>query len=273
MSSTSTTAGGRDSLLRRVSSTAAGIPVLLLFIWAGGYWFTALVCLAALVGLWEFYRLSGVRSLWFQRAPGIAVTAVLVATGYQTANWMVLLALCGPLALLAAHRRRIPSSARPWLLTLAGPLYLGATLSYAVALRGLVQGREWVLLALLATFSVDTFAYFVGKAIGRHRMAPRVSPGKTWEGAVAGLAAGVAASVLLDSVLSLPLGTWEATALGVGIGVVAQAGDLLESALKRAAKAKDAGWLIPGHGGILDRLDSIVFTLVLVYHGFRWAAT
>lgn len=273
MSSRSTPATGRDSLQRRVSTAAVGIPVLLLFIWAGGYPFTTLVVLAALWGLLEFYRLSGVRSLWFQRAPGMVVTALLVATGYQTANWMVLLVLGGPLALLVAHRERIPFSARPWLLALAGPLYLGATLSYAVALRGLVQGREWVLLALLSTFSVDTFAYLVGKAIGRHRMAPRISPGKTWEGAVAGLAAGVAATVLLDTLLSLPLETWQAAILGTGIGVVAQAGDLLESALKRAAKAKEAGWLIPGHGGILDRLDSIVFTLVLVYHGFRWAAT
>ncbi|MSQ22669.1 MAG: phosphatidate cytidylyltransferase [Dehalococcoidia bacterium] len=273
MSSSSAAAGGRDSLPRRVSSAVVGIPVLLLFIWAGGYPFTVLVGLAALLGLLEFYRLSEVLSLWLQRFPGMVVTALLVAAGYQTANWMVLLVLFGLLALLAAHRGRVRSSARPWLLSLAGPLYLGATLSYAVALRGLVQGREWVLLAMLATFSVDTFAYFVGKAIGRHRMAPRVSPGKTWEGAVAGLAAGVAATVLLDTVLSLPLETWEAAILGTGIGVVAQAGDLLESALKRAAKAKEAGWLIPGHGGILDRLDSIVFVLVLVYHGFRWAAT
>ncbi|MEK7778014.1 MAG: phosphatidate cytidylyltransferase [Chloroflexota bacterium] len=271
--SSTSTAGGRDSLPRRLSTAAVGIPVILLFIWAGGYPFTALVGLAALLGLWEFYRLSNVQSIWLQRTPGMVVTVLLVATGYQIANWMVLLVLCGLLALLSAHRGRIPSSARPWLLTLAGPLYLGATLSYAVALRGLVQGREWVLLAVLSTFSVDTFAYIVGKAIGRHRMAPMVSPGKTWEGAVAGLAAGVAATVVLDTVLSLPLATWEAAALGTGIGVVAQAGDLLESALKRAAKAKEAGWLIPGHGGILDRLDSIVFTLVLVYHGFRWAAT
>ncbi len=272
MSSTSTAAAS-DSLLRRLLSAAAGIPVLLLFIWAGGYWFSVLVGLVALLGLLEFYRLSDVRSRWLQRAPGMVATALMVAAGNQTASWMGLLVLAGPLALMAAHRRGVLSSSRPWLLTLAGPLYLGATLSYAVALRGLVQGIEWVLLALLATFSVDTFAYLVGKAIGRHRMAPRVSAGKTWEGAVAGLVAGVAATVLLEAILSLPMETWEAAILGTGIGVVAQAGDLLESALKRAAKAKEAGWFIPGHGGFLDRLDSIVFTLVLVYHGFRWAAT
>ena len=90
---------------------------------------------------------------------------------------------------------------------------------------------------------------------------------------MAGLAAGVAATVLLGAVLSLPLETWKAAILGTGIGVVAQAGDLMESALKRVARAKEAGWFIPGHGGLLDRLDSIVFTLVLVYHSFRWLAT
>ncbi len=263
--------GGGDSLPRRLASAAVGIPLLLLFIWAGTYWFTTLVALAALLGLLEFYRLSNVQSLWFQRTPGMVVTALLVANGHWSAEWMGPLVLGGLLALLVAHRWTT-RSARPWLLTLAGPLYLGGTLSYAVTLRGLDHGARWVLLALLATFSVDTGAYFVGKAIGRHRMAPRISPGKTWEGALAGLVAAVAATVLLAIALALPLETWKACILGIGIGLVAQAGDLLESALKRVAKTKDAGQIIPGHGGLLDRLDSIVFTLVLVYYGVTWGA-
>jgi len=273
MASTSASASKADSLSRRLLSAAVGIPILLLLTWAGSFWFIALVVLGSLLGLLEFYRLANIQNLWFQRVPGMVFTAILVSFTHPAADWMVLPVLGGLLALLAARRRQVAASARLWLMTLAGPLYLGATLSYAVALRGLDKGMEWVLMALLATFAVDTSAYFVGKAMGRHRMAPQISPGKTWEGAVGGLVAAVVATVVLATAFALPLETWEAALLGVATGLVAQAGDLLESALKRAAQAKEAGTLIPGHGGILDRLDSVVFTLVLVYYGFRWAAT
>ena len=263
---------GSDSLVRRLVSAAIGIPVVLLFIWTGNLWFTALVGVAALLGLLEFYRLSRVQRLWLQRIPGLVLAALLVVNGHLDAVWAAPLAVGGLLLLLLSHLWT-PLSVRPWFLALAGPFYLGGTLAYAVLLRRLDQGAQWVVLALLATFAVDTCAYFLGRTFGRHRMASRLSPGKTWEGAAAGLVGGTAATALLVSLLSLPLELWEAVALGIGIGVVAQAGDLLESALKRVAKTKEAGWLVPGHGGILDRLDSIVFTLVLVYHGFTWGAT
>jgi len=263
-------ADGSDSLARRFASAGIGIPLLLLFIWLGAFWFAALVAAAAVVGLLEFYRLSGVQNVWLQRSPGLALTILLVVNGHRVMVWPAPLVAGGLVMLLLSHVWT-PRSARVWLLTLAGPLYLGATLAYAVLLRGLEQGRLWVILALLATFSVDTCAYFAGRALGRHRMAPRLSPGKTWEGAIAGLLGGVGVTLLLTVLLPLPLELWQALALGTGIGVVAQVGDLLESALKRAAQAKEAGWLIPGHGGLLDRLDSVVFTLVLVYYGATWA--
>ena len=262
---------GADSLAPRLASAAIGIPVLLLFIWLGSFWFTALVVIAAVVGLLEFHRLTDLKNLWLQRAPGLVLAVLLVINGHQETVWAAPLVLGGLLMLLVSHIGT-PQNARPLLLTVAGPLYLGATLAYAVLLRRLDHGVQWVLTALLATFAVDTAAYFIGRVMGRHHMVPRISPGKTWEGAVAGLVAGVVVTLLLTVALDLPLEIWEALVLGVGIGLVAQAGDLLESALKRAAKAKEAGWLIPGHGGVLDRLDSIVFNLVLVYYGAIWAA-
>ena len=101
-------------------------------------------------------------------------------------------------------------------------------------------------------------------------MAPRISPGKTWEGAAVGLLAGVAVALLLDALFGLPLALWEAAILGTGASLAAQGGDLVESALKRYVGAKDTGRLIPGHGGVLDRLDSVVLSLVLVYYGAQW---
>ena len=157
-----------------------------------------------------------------------------------------------------------------WLFAAGGPLYLGFTLSHISLLRELEQGTQWLVLALFSAFSTDTVAFFVGRALGRHRMAPRISPGKTWEGAAAGLLAGVAVALLLDALFGLPLALWEAAILGTGASLAAQGGDLVESALKRYVGAKDTGRLIPGHGGVLDRLDSVVLSLVLVYYGAQW---
>ena len=204
---------------------------------------------------------------------------------YQT----TLVALGGGALALAWHlaRRFVPGQAGgdddtepggpgdtlvDWGYTAAGAIYTGWTLSLFLRLRAGDDGLEWVLLAVLATFATDTGAFLVGRAIGRTRMAPRISPGKTWEGAVGGWLAGVAAVVGLAVLLDLPITQAEAVALGVMVGVVAQVGDLVESMLKRAAGVKDSGTLIPGHGGVLDRLDSVVFAIVVVYHFSVWTA-
>ena len=148
-------------------------------------------------------------------------------------------------------------------------------LGHYVALRQLDQGRELVILAVFTTFACDTSAFFVGRAWGRHHMAPTISPHKTWEGAIGGFVGAVAAALALRSLLnlgdwSLPLNYVEAIAVGCLIGVAAQLGDLLESLLKRRAGVKDSGNLIPGHGGVLDRIDSLVFTGVIVYYFVLW---
>ena len=203
---------------------------------------------------------------------------------YQT----TLVALGGGALTLAWHlvRRFVPGQAGgedeepgspgdtlvDWGYTAAGAIYTGWTLSLFLRLRAGDDGLEWVLLAVLATFATDTGAFLVGRAIGRTRMAPRISPGKTWEGAVGGWLAGVSATAGLAVLLDLPITQAEAIALGALVGVVAQVGDLVESMLKRAAGVKDSGTLIPGHGGVLDRLDSVVFAIVVVYHFSVWTA-
>jgi phosphatidate cytidylyltransferase len=142
-------------------------------------------------------------------------------------------------------------------------------------LRELDHGRELVLLVLFATFACDTAAFFIGRTWGRHRMAPVISPGKTWEGAAAGFAAAIAAALALRSLLNLgnwelPLSCVQSAVIGCLVGFVSQLGDLLESLIKRRAGAKDSGRLMPGHGGILDRIDSLVFTGAIIYYYVIW---
>jgi phosphatidate cytidylyltransferase len=156
-----------------------------------------------------------------------------------------------------------------WTSSLTGIFYLGWLLSYWVLIMGF-YGRDWVLLALFSTFAVDTTAYFIGRALGRHKMAPTISPGKTWEGALGGLVGAIVAVIALALLLDIDISYSEMVILGLLIAVFAQLGDLAESKLKRSMGVKEAGNLIPGHGGILDRLDSIVFTGVVVYYCLRW---
>jgi phosphatidate cytidylyltransferase len=153
-----------------------------------------------------------------------------------------------------------------WGVTAGAAIYTGGLLSHAPLLRALDDGREWVLLLLFVTFVADSSAFFVGRAVGRRPLFLLISPSKTWEGAVGGVAGGLGASVAAVYVLGLEAGVGHALVLGALIGTVGQIGDMVESLLKRIAGVKDSGRLLPGHGGVLDRLDSIVFSLVLVYY-------
>lgn len=143
--------------------------------------------------------------------------------------------------------------------------YFAFTLSHTVPLIDLTDGRRWLLLAILGTFAVDTGAYFTGRAIGRHKLAPKISPKKTWEGVFGGAVAAVGAVIGLSALMDLPLAVWESSLIGLAITVAGVAGDLFESWLKRRADVKDSGKIIPGHGGILDRIDSLAPNLVVVY--------
>ena len=266
----------------RVLTALAGLPVLAAAIWYGSPWLTLLVLAAAALGVREFYRLTppgvgllstGLGVLWVAamvlgaQASGSTGDFLLVSAIVWAAGAFV--ALLWLIGLYSGDRYLVAG----WLL-LAGPLYVGFLLSHALLLREVGQaadgtgdtGRLWLLLAVLVTFATDTGAFLVGRTVGRRRMAPRISPAKTWEGAVGGFVAAVAASVVLGLLFGLDVPRWQAAAIGATVGIAAQCGDLLESALKRMSNVKDAGSIIPGHGGILDRLDSILFSLPAVYY-------
>ncbi len=149
--------------------------------------------------------------------------------------------------------------------------YVGLTLAHAPALVNLGTGRELILLAILTTFAVDTLALLVGVSIGRHRLAPKISPKKSWEGAVGGVVGGVIAAIAIDAAFDIQFATLTAGILGGVLGVSGVIGDLYESWIKRRADVKDSGTLIPGHGGILDRLDSVIPNVAIVYWAAVWS--
>ena len=165
---------------------------------------------------------------------------------------------------------KIEGSLSRWLYWVAGPVYIGFLLSHALLMREMAGpadlGRNWLLFSLVVVFATDTGAFFTGRLIGRHRMAPTISPGKTWEGAFGGFLWAIVVALLLGYFLELSVPIWQAATIGAVIGIIAQIGDLLESRLKRASGVKDAGSLLPGHGGVLDRADSIVLALPAVYY-------
>jgi phosphatidate cytidylyltransferase len=152
-------------------------------------------------------------------------------------------------------------------------------LSYWLNLRGLEDGRNWVYLAMLTTFANDTGAYFIGRARGKHKLAPAISPAKTWEGAIGGLVSAILAAIVIATVLeliSVKVGTpfvfryWQIILLGFLVSLFAQLGDLVESLLKRNMGVKESGNLLPGHGGILDRFDSLMFVGAVIYYYAVW---
>ena len=259
----------------RILTAGVGLPILLAVVWIGGYWFTGFVALVAALAAWE---LAQIVRAWGQSPVPLVVAplAALVSVPWTTSSLFydsaVVALLAGLFAVLAAiallpDRGRSGSRAAT-LPTPAIVLYAGTTLFHANGLSIFDESREWILLLLAITFSTDTAAYAVGRSIGKHKLAPSISPRKTWEGSAGGLAGATAAGVGISLWLDLPVGLLEVVSVSAVLGIAAQLGDLYISYLKRAAGMSDSGRLLPGHGGILDRVDSILWTSVGM---FWWA--
>jgi phosphatidate cytidylyltransferase len=266
-------------LRKRVITALWGIPLLIVAIWFDEPlpWFTLLAAVWGLLAAIEFYRMVGVCRVLPLTCFGLIWTLLFIIHphflpaqfDYMSGVPLVPILFTSAVALSLILLVFLPNKEGVfvnWAWTIAGILYVGWLLSYLVALR-LEAGRDWLYLALFATFGSDTAAYFIGRAIGRHKLAPNISPGKTWEGAIAGLFGAVIISLLftLNTPLQLPLNYGQAILLGLLISVFGQLGDLVESLLKRNSGVKDSGSLMPGHGGLLDRMDSVVFAGVVVY--------
>ncbi len=265
-------AASKSDLPARLISAAVLIPLLAVVGWLGGITAAVVATLAALVGINEILLLVR-RAGWrpFHRE-GIILGAIVTAAAAFDGQ-MVLLATAGvavALLIVGAVIRRDATFLGDSVFTLAPVLYVALALATIVLLREGPAGLQWLILAFAATFALDTGAYAVGRLIGKHKLAPSISPGKTWEGAAGGLLAAIGATIGLVALLGdITAAYWQAALLGAGIGVIGQIGDLAESKLKRVAHVKDSGILIPGHGGLLDRLDSLVLVFPLVYYASK----
>jgi phosphatidate cytidylyltransferase len=255
---------------RRLLSTLILLPLFVWMVVEGPVWmFGTTMVLAAAVGQWEFtgiFERAGVRTFrWLGLLGGSVLTASFaLPVSERVAFTAVLLVLLGAGLL---HRRAGRAAWEPVAVTLLGVAYVNWLLGYAFWLRDLDAGVAWVLLLVSVTWLGETAAYVVGSTLGRHQLAPSISPRKTIEGAVAQLVMSGLAALGARAWFFPALSLESAIVVGLLLGIAGQVGDLIESAIKRSVGTKDTGRLIPGHGGMLDRVDSLlVNTPVLFYY-------
>ena len=276
-------ARGRADLARRVAVAAIAIPAVALLAWTGGLVFAALAAALAAVAAWELYAMAARKGIVTLTRMGMIWAAAFPLLAALPGSPLDLFTAVVPLAMLLfapAALRLKPGSGPTTALatTLFGAAYPGACLAFGVLLREMgrteAEGMALLFFPLVVTWVGDTAAYFAGKAAGRTPLAPRVSPNKTWEGAVAGLVGSVAAAIAyapLARATGLPLGATLAGVVGALVAVAGQVGDLVESLLKRDCGVKDSSSILPGHGGVLDRLDSLLFAFPVTYVAVRLA--
>jgi phosphatidate cytidylyltransferase len=275
-------------LKTRLLTAVIGIPVLAGIVWVGDALLAAVVALAVAVACTEFAMARDA-----QRTP-------LAIMGAGCAAALPLISLAGPAYLLGGIIGTIglvsatytltkdPSGdIDNWLWSVVTALYFGGLGAFLVLLRNAADvhpgwtsfpppsfdhsfGRDLVFFTLITVWVTDTGAYFVGRAIGRHKLAPAISPNKTIEGAIGSLVAGFVAVFVLDAALGLDFAVEHRVALGLLLPPIIMVGDLAESAIKRALGVKDSSGLVPGHGGIADRLDSLLFAAPAVYYYVQW---
>jgi phosphatidate cytidylyltransferase len=241
-----------------------------LAVWKLPVWlFNGFIGAVVALGLYEYFGMAlpehpAERTAGVTLGLGVA-GGVLLGSPQAWSATLALTVIAG-FTFLLVHQADLTGAVNRLGVTLLGVLYLGFFAPHVVLLRAEPDGWRWVLITIFAAMGSDTGGYFTGRAAGRHPLAPAISPSKTVEGALGGVAGAVLVAWLCRAVFFPRLGLEEAVLLGGVISLLAQVGDLCESALKRAFGAKDSGWIIPGHGGILDRLDSLLFPVVFAYY-------
>jgi phosphatidate cytidylyltransferase len=273
-----------SSVRQRWLTAAVAMPIVLTVVWFGGWVGYAFALLIVVLGTIELHTMllhGGYRPLiWVSF--GLSVLFLVAAMLPQQRLLILQASLGGALLIsfpLLFFRKKLEGAMVDWALTLAISIYLGWSMSFFLLLRGyeigvigarngpwifLPRGAWWVVFVLLGVWGFDAAAFFTGRYFGRHKLAPRISPAKTWEGAIGGLVLSITAALVL-TVNQLGVPWYLAIVLGILLGVAAVLGDLAESLIKRQTHVKDSGQIMPGHGGMLDRMDSLIFAVIVVY--------
>ena len=257
-------------LLSRVLVAVIGLPIVLLLVYAGGWWLFALAAVAAVLALHEFaLMVRSLRPVILAAYTGALLSLVGARLGgidWTTAGLLATIALAFLLHWVAETRQSATIAIAS---TVLGTAWIGLGLAHLLLIRGISHNGELAAFTvLLSVWAGDIGAFFAGRLIGRHKLAPALSPGKTWEGFLFGTAATVfVAFVALYKQDYLSI--WESIVLGLVIAIAAPLGDLFESALKRDMQVKDSGRLLAAHGGVLDRIDSLLFAAVASYYLLR----
>jgi phosphatidate cytidylyltransferase len=269
---------------KRVLTAALMIPLLFVIVQYGGpraFFFLTLSCV--MVGLYEFYRMfknSGYRPQTFV---GMFVGALVICgfyVGAELPGWQyakvfspdVMVAFAFVVALLFRlfSRKDINGAMVDVALTFTGVVYVAWLSAYIILLRAWetpeVDGRQLIFFLFVVTWATDTGAYYIGSRLGRHKLYQKISPKKSWEGAVGGLLSGIGMSLVCRIWFYQSLPLHDAFGLGIVLGIVGQVGDLAESMIKRSARTKDSGGIFPGHGGVLDRVDSMLLNAPALYY-------
>jgi phosphatidate cytidylyltransferase len=268
--------------MKRVLTALVLIPIVLLIVFLGPkqHWLFsfAVAAVAALAG-WEFLGLTRQRGA---QPPSIAVVLALLALFTANFEWpdstsAAFGILCMALLVLCTFRRPVEQVMTDATASIFCMFYIGFTLLTLINLHEQPNGPSLVVFLLCVVWAGDTIALYTGRAWGRHKLAPGISPGKSWEGAIGSVAGSlIAASILLAlatqlqardlAILSYPDEPWYWLVLAVVVNIAAQVGDLAESALKRSAGVKDSGSLLPGHGGMLDRIDALLLAAPVLWY-------
>lgn len=278
-----------NQVMQRIITVLPLLPILIAALWWDTISVAIVVAGASMIGLYEFF--AGLRAS--QIAPyarfGYVFAIAIIIAAYAESRYgmtvmmpVIALGMMGSMvaALLTADDHN-PLAA--WALTFTAIIYVPFLLAHLILLRGVATplhsgwishlvspGFAWIVMALATTWLGDTFAYFTGRSFGRNLLAPCISPKKTWEGSIGGLFGASATGVFCVLLLGLPITLWQGALIGAVAGIIGPVGDLAESQLKRQLGLKDVGSLLPGHGGILDRIDSILFMVPILYYVVKW---
>ena len=275
-------------LTQRVLVAVWGIPLLLALSYLGGYYFLVLILMINARTLYEFYSLFEKKRVYAYRWMGIAIgSAILTIIFYQVFSLMIILAVASTvLVMLSILRIQQEIASFNMAVTIAGLIYVSGFLACLLYLRlhfeGYVMAQQaatdssagiFLVILWISIWVCDTAAYFGGRLLGRHKLAPVISPNKTIEGGIFGLVFGILSFVLAGILLLPTLAVEYLWISGIIVGIFGQLGDLIESRLKRDTGVKDTSPILPGHGGFLDRFDSIIFIspfLLVIFHYLRF---